>query len=131
MKIRALSLAAVAALLCTFMHSTSAQAWWRGGVFIGVPPVVIGPPVVAYGAPYYYAPGYYPYYYYPPPPPNGAAPQASASGQTAAPQVSQNTPPYGSMCHAGVYSCAAAPQSSVGSTCACSGIGAPSYGTVQ
>lgn len=44
----------------------AANAWWRGGVGIGVwvPPVVVAPPPVAYGPPVVYAP---PPAYYPPP----------------------------------------------------------------
>ena len=46
-----------------------ANAWWRGGIGIGVyvPPVVVAPAPV-YAPPVYYAPP--PAAYYPPPPPN-------------------------------------------------------------
>jgi hypothetical protein len=107
-------------LLIGALAVTPASAWWRGGVWIGVPPVVIGPGYY-YPPPYYYPP-YWPGYYYPPP--GYAAPpaaQASAKGPVT----------YGSMCYAGVYSCAAAAKSPVGSGCSCPGIGAPSYGTVN
>ena len=68
--------AALAILAGAAVLPSSAQAWWRGGVFIGGP-IVVGPPVVAYPQPYayppaYYAPGYPPAYYapgYAPPPP--------------------------------------------------------------
>ncbi len=107
----------------------AAKAW----VVVGLPPVVIGPPVVPY-APYYpppyYGPGYYPPPYAYPPPPAPAAGQ-SAPPATAQPQMSQANTPYGSMCYAGVYTCAAPYAAHVGTTCACSGIGAPSYGTVR
>jgi hypothetical protein len=42
--------------------ATPAQAWWRGGVFVGVAPLpfFVGPPVVyPYYPPPYYAPPYY------------------------------------------------------------------------
>jgi hypothetical protein len=112
---------------------TTAKAWWHGGVFIDVPPVVVGPPVAAYPypppyyypPPYSYAPGYYPpgYAY--------AAPGGTAAPPAQAPQMSQANTPYGATCYAGVYTCGAAPQSHIGSTCACPGIGAPSFGTVR
>jgi hypothetical protein len=118
----------------------SAKAWWHGGVFIGLPPIIVGPPVYAYPPPAYYYPPVAPYppgYYAPgypyAAPPGGAqqsAPQAS-SPQASGRQMSQANTPYGSICYAGVYTCAAAPQSHVGSGCACPGIGAPSYGSVQ
>ena len=77
---------------------------------------------------YPYAPGYYPPgYQYPPPAAGTAASQAS----TQAPQMSQANTPYGRTCYAGVYTCAAIPQTHVGTGCSCPGIGAPSYGTVQ
>jgi hypothetical protein len=98
---------ATLALIVGASIATPASAWWRGGVWIGVPPVVVGPGY------------YYPPYYYPPP-----ASQASAT--TRGGPVT-----YGSMCYAGVYNCAAAPKSPVGSGCTCPGLGAPSYGTVN
>lgn len=45
---------------------SQAHAWWRGGVWIGLPPVVVAPP--AYYAPppvVYPPPVYYPYRPYP------------------------------------------------------------------
>ena len=47
-----------------------ANAWWRGGIGIGVdlPPVVVAPAPVYAPPPVYYAPP--PAAYYPPPPPN-------------------------------------------------------------
>ncbi len=126
-------IAVLAALAGAALVPTTARAWWHGGVFIGLPPVVVGPPIAPY--PYYYppaypyAPGYYPpvYYGYAPPPAGTAAP----APQQRAPQMSQANTPYGSTCYAGVYTCAAVPQSHVGSGCTCPGIGAPSYGSVQ
>ncbi len=122
-------LAVLAAVAGSMLVPAAAKAW----VVFGLPPVVIGPPVVPY-APYYpppyYGPGYYPPPYAYPPPPAPAAGQ-SAPPATAQPQMSQANTPYGSMCYAGVYTCAAPYAAHVGTTCACSGIGAPSYGTVR
>jgi hypothetical protein len=123
--------------------ATPAQAWWHGGVFIGLPPVVVAPGPVY--PPYYYPPAYYPPpypYAYPPPaygqapppadqgaPPQGQASQAPpAQGQTAQGQAQVA---YGSMCYAGVYRCAAPNFTPIGETCSCPGLGAPSYGTVR
>jgi len=117
---RALAVAALvggAALI-----TTPANAWWRGGVWISVPPVVVGP---AYPYPYY---PYYPYYppgYYAPPPPPAPAPQAQNNAETG------KAVAYGTICHAGVYSCPAPYYTPIGKTCACPGIGALSYGTVN
>jgi hypothetical protein len=135
--------AAAVALAGAALIPAPARAWVRGGVFIGLPPVVVGPPAV-YPYPYYYPPayppGYYPppaYYppppgYYPPPPEQqGAAPQASTPAPQQNTQMSQANTPIGTTCYAGVYTCAAYPQSHVGTGCSCPGIGAPSYGVVQ
>jgi hypothetical protein len=130
MRWRALSLPALVAG-AAMLASTPANAWWRGGVWIGVPPVVIGAPAYYPPAYYPYAPYYYPPYYYGPPPAQTPVPPAQT---TPAPQhQSSNSAPvaYGAICHAGFYTCAAAPQSPVGTGCACPGIGAPSYGVVN
>ena len=124
-----LGCAALATAAGITLSPAPAHAWWRGGVFIGVPPVVVGPayPPPYYYPPAYYAPGYYPpAAYYPPGYPQPAPPQ-----QTPAPELSQAQRPYGATCYAGVYTCAAAPQTQVGSGCSCPGIGAPSFGEVQ
>ncbi len=130
-KSRALAVAtllAAPALLVATLTPSPARAWWRGGFFIGVPPVVVAPGPVGY--PYYYPPAYYPPYpayyppaaYYPPPAaPAPAQPQAQGSGKIA----------YGASCFAGVYQCAAPAYSPIGQGCTCPGLGAPSYGTVQ
>ncbi len=94
----------------------------RAGVFIALPPVVIGAPIVPYPPAYYYPPTYYGYPAYAPQLPPPAAP---------APQMSRADAPYGSICRAGFYSCAAPAQTQVGSSCSCPGIGAPSYGSVR
>ncbi len=111
-------------LVAGALATTPASAWWRGGVWIGVPPIVVGP---AYYPPYY-PPAYYPPGYYYPPPGYYAPPaQTAPSGQKQA----QGPVVYGSMCYAGVYSCPAAAKSPVGGVCSCPGLGAPSYGTVN
>jgi hypothetical protein len=109
-------------LLLGALAASPASAWWSGGVWIGVPPVVVGPGYY-YPPPYYYPP-YWPGYYYPP---GYAAPPASHASATAP----RGPVAYGSMCYAGIYNCAAAARSPVGSVCSCPGIGAPSYGTVN
>jgi hypothetical protein len=118
----------MAAIAAAVLVAPPAKAW----VVFGLPPVVIGPPVVPY-APYpgyYYGPAYYPPpYAYPPPPAASSAP--SSGTQQAQPQMSQSNTPYGTTCYAGVYTCAAPYAAHVGTVCACSGIGAPSYGTVR
>jgi len=92
------------ALFTFALAATPASAWWRGGVWIGVPPVIVGPGYY-YPPPYYYPP-YWPGYYYPPP--GYAAPPAAPASVTA----SKGPVTYGSMC-------------------SCPGIGAPSYGSVN
>lgn len=120
-------LAAVAGV--SLISATPAKAWVSGGVVIGLPPVVVAPAVPAYPPPYYYPPAYYyPPGYYAPPPANAPPAQSSAPANA---QTAQANTPYGSMCYAGFYTCAAVPYSHVGSGCACPGIGAPSYGTVR
>ena len=109
----------------------AAKAW--GGVFIGLPPVVVGPPAYYYPPPAYYPPPYPAYY---PPPaytPGPAYPQSQAAPAPQGNQQAnaQSNAPYGAMCYAGVYNCAAPPYTHVGSVCSCPGLGAPSYGTVN
>ncbi len=127
MRLRALSLPVLAAG-AVIMAATPASAWWRGGVWIGVPPVVVGPGVVAPYYPYPYP--YYPYYppYYAPPPAYYPPPAA-----TPVPQKQSSVGPvtYGAICHAGVYSCAAPARTPVGDGCSCPGLGAPSFGVVN
>ena len=86
---------ALAGVACAAMAgaavTTPAAAWWyggyRGGVFIGVPPIVVAPPI--------YPPAYYPPppVYYPPPPVAYAPPPAPG------PQAG------GQSCYAGPYVC--------------------------
>jgi hypothetical protein len=68
MKVRGLaSVAAVLGLAVAgiMVAPHDAQAWWRGGYGVYVPPVVVGPPVVYAPPPVYYAPP--PVYYAPAP----------------------------------------------------------------
>jgi hypothetical protein len=133
---RAGALAALAIGMCGVLASSPASAWWRGGVWIGLPPIVIAPGAPYYG-PAYYPPPYYPYppgYYYPPPAAYPATPVPPAQGQAQAqaqPARPQGPVTYGTICHAGVYSCAAPNATPVGQGCVCPGLGAPSYGVVN
>jgi len=134
----ALGFAVLAVISGSLLLPNSAQAWWHGGFYVGLPPVVVGPPLVGYPAPYYYAPGYYPPpyyaapyspYAYPPYPP--AQPQSGTAAPPSQPQMSEANTPYGRTCYAGVYTCLAPDQTHVGSVCSCPGLGAPSYGSVH
>jgi hypothetical protein len=112
---------AAAAIASAALMPAAAKAWWRGGVFIGLPPVVVGPPAYYYPPPaYYYPPGYYA-----PPPAYTPIPQ---TGQKGTP--TQANVPYGNTCYAGFYVCTAPASTHVGTGCSCPGLGAPSYGTV-
>jgi hypothetical protein len=83
----ALALAAVTA-------PSAAHAWWRGGIYFGLPPVVVAP------SPYYYPPAYYapPAVYAPPPV------YAPAAGQA---------------CYAGPYVCPLEGPAAAGAPCSC------------
>ncbi len=119
----ALSVAAIAALAGATLIPAPARAWVSFG--FALPPVVVAPPVAPYPYPYpYYPPAY-------PAPAPGYYPPAAPPAQSPAPQLSQDQRPYGSICAAGFYTCAAVPQSKVGDECTCSGLGAPSYGSVH
>ncbi len=117
--------------------ATPAQAWWHGGVFIGLPPVVVGAaPYPYYYPPYYYPPAYYPPAYYPPypyayPPASAGAPAQPQAHGNGAPTADGGKVAYGASCYAGFYHCAAPAYTPIGETCSCPGIGAPSYGSVQ
>ena len=77
-----------------------AQAWWNGGVVVGVvpPPLYFGPPV-------YYPP---PLVYAPPPvvyaPPSTYIPPSAGGGRS---------------CYAGAYVCPLAPSIPAGGSCSC------------
>jgi hypothetical protein len=136
---RPLKALAVASVIgAAALAATPAQAWWHGGVFIGVPPVVIGAaPYPYYYPPYYYPPAYYPPAYYPPypyaypPPASGAPAQPQSNGAPGNGTAGGGKVAYGASCYAGVYHCAAPAYTPIGETCSCPGIGAPSYGSVQ
>ena len=121
----ALALALAGATLVT----TPAAAWWRGGVWVGVP---IGVGVAPYPYPYPYPYSYpAPYPYYAPPAGYyyGAPAQTPVPGQPQTNAQPQGPVTYGATCYAGVYVCAAPAKTAVGQTCSCPGLGAPSYGT--
>ncbi len=131
------ALACAAVIGGLMVAATPAQAWWRGGVWIGVPPIVVGAPAYYPAYPYYYPP-YYPYAYppayYPPPPAypqSQAQPAPQSQGAQSQAQASHQQVAYGSTCYAGVYVCAAPGNTPVNAGCSCPGIGAPSYGVVR
>ncbi len=127
-----LGILACAALMGGLMlHAEPAAAGWHGGVWIGVPPVVVAPPVYPFGyyPPAFYPPAYYPPAYYPPPVAYAAPPAATPVPQAQTSENGQVT--YGATCYAGVYVCQAPSSTPVGSGCSCAGLGAPSYGTVH
>jgi hypothetical protein len=89
---------------------TPAKAWWRGGIWFGVPPVVYPPP-------YYYAPP--PVYYGPPP------------GYYAPPPVSYPASSAPQSCYAGPVVCPMERPSAAGNTCWCSASTGRVYGQVH
>jgi hypothetical protein len=114
-------LVVLAAVACVALASsavtTPANAWccgggWRGGVFIGIPPIVVGPPVY----PYYPPPAYYPpppAYYAPPPP--AYYPPPTAYAPPPPPQSGEQS------CTAGPYVCPMDHPVASGSACYCLG----------
>jgi len=119
------ALAVTAGLFGACVVPAAAHAGWRGGFFIGLPPVVVAP--VPYAYPYAYYPPAYGYY---PPAASTPAPALTPEQQKAEADREASLP-YGRTCYAGFYTCAAPPNTHVGTGCACPGIGAPSYGTVN
>jgi len=127
---RVVALAAVAcAALAGSAVTTPANAWccgggWHGGVFIGVPPIVVGPPAYPYYAP---PPAYYPPppgYYAPPPtgyapPQSGYAPPPTAYAPPPPPQSDGQSG--GQSCTAGPYVCPMDHPVASGSSCYCLG----------
>jgi len=109
--------ALTAAALTVVFLPAPAKAWWRGGVFIGVPPVV-------YPAPYYYAP---PPVYYAPPPAYYAPPPAAYG----APAASGPTQPAGQSCYAGPVICPMDHPTVTGNTCWCTASSGRVYGQVR
>jgi hypothetical protein len=104
-----LPLLAAAILLAICAAPTQAQAWGRYGVFIGLPPIVLGGPL--------YAPP--PVYEPPPPPPAYIPPPAPAA-------------PAGYTCYAKPYICPLYHPHKIGHRCACEALGGGAVpGTVQ
>jgi hypothetical protein len=91
---------------------TPAHAWWRGGVVIGVAPIVpfYAPPVYV-PPPVYYAP---PPAYYAPPPAFSAVPPGFNNG-------GEPTAAGGPSCYAGPYVCPTERAIPVGGACSCPG----------
>jgi hypothetical protein len=87
-----------------------------------------------YPAPYYAPHTYAPPAYYPPAPPPARdlnrAYDPDRDGPLGYP-TGRAPVPYGSTCYAGAYVCQSPTPGPVGSGCACSGIGAPSYGSIR
>ena len=117
---------AVALTLGSVALPSEANAWWRGGVVVGVvpPPVYFGPPVF-YPPPVVYAPP--PVVYAPPPPsayvPPGAYTPPSAYAPPGAP---------GTTCYAGRYICPLPQPFAPGSTCSCpDNFGRRAYGQAR
>ncbi len=106
---RRLAVVALAfAALSGVVSPSPAQAWWRGGVWVGVaPPLYFGPPIYA-PPPVYYAP-----------PPVVYAPQ---------PFYVAPPPRYAATCYAGPYSCPLQPPGPSGSACSCPANQGRAYG---
>ncbi len=97
------------------LFPAGAQAWWRGGVYFGFPPVVVAPPV-----PYHYAPP--PVYYTPPPvyaAPPAYSPPAYGGGPSYGGQAYSGQVPAGQACYAGPWVCPMERPSASGSSCYC------------
>jgi len=104
-------LLACCAMLMALAVAAPAHAWWRGGVWIGVPPLYVGPPA------YYPPPYYYPPPVYAPPPVVYAQPPA-----VYAPPAAQSLAPDSSgqqACYAGAYTCPINNPVPSGSSCFC------------
>ena len=82
-----------------------AQAGWRGGLYFGLPPVVIAPPP--------------PVYYYPPPPVFVGPPPVYEAPPAAFPQSYGGPPPPGTACYAGQWVCPLDRPTASGDSCAC------------
>jgi hypothetical protein len=101
------------ALAGATLMPAAAQAWWRGGVFFGFPPVYVGPP---------------PVYYYPPapvyvgPPVTYAAPPAYSAPSNSGPPLA------GQACYAGQWVCPLDRPTPSGNACSCPANGGLSWG---
>jgi hypothetical protein len=108
---------------------SSAHAYWRGGIWYGVgpvlpfyPPVVVAPPVVYAPPPVIYAPPPQPGFAVTPPGFAGAdGPAGPAPEQTAA----------GPSCYAGAYVCPLRNATPVGAACSCPGNNGRVSGSVR
>jgi hypothetical protein len=96
-----------------------AEAYWRGGVWVGgaipvypPPPVIVAPPPVYYPPPTYY------------PPPVYAPP-------TYSPPAYGGPPPPGAACYAGPYVCRLDRPTPVGNACACDAGGSQVWGRAR
>jgi hypothetical protein len=87
----------------------AAQAYWRGGVFFGFPPVYVAPP---------------PAYYYPPPPVYLAPPPVYA----VPPAYTSGPPPLAQACFAGPLVCPLDRPTPSGDSCSCIANGARAWG---
>lgn len=105
-RVALLGLAAAALLPAT------AQAYWRGGVWFGLPGVYMAPP------PLYVAP----------PPVYMAPPVYAAPPYAYAPAPSYNAPAPAQACYAGPWVCPLERPAAVGTSCACAGNGQTVWG---
>jgi hypothetical protein len=97
----------LAGLLAGALLPAPAQAYWRGHVFFGFPPVYVPPPAYYYPPPVYVTP-----------PPVYVAPPAEAGGP----------PPPAQACYAGPWVCPLQQATPVGNSCACQGASGPVWG---
>ncbi|MBV9755721.1 MAG: hypothetical protein JO047_01580 [Alphaproteobacteria bacterium] len=116
------------------------EAWWRGGVFIGIPPIVVPP--LGYPYPYPYPPPVYAPPIYPAPPADGPPPgyeqgpkayqslpageqprpgyePAPAGAPQPAPAKREQAGTPGYSCFAGAYVCPLDRSLPVGTRCSC------------
>ena len=114
------ALIALAAIGAAALPST-ANAYWRGGIWFAGPIVPFYPPVVVAPPPVYYAPP--PVVYAPPPQNFSVTPPGFAAA----------TPPQptGPSCYAGPYVCPAYQSTPPGGACSCPGNNGRVAGTVH
>ena len=108
---------------------TTAQAYWRGGVWFGVAPIVPFYPPVYLAPPVVYAPP--PVVYTPPgfavTPPGFVPPGYGGPGSNVLPQRSAE----GASCYAGAYVCPLRNETPLGGACSCPGNSGRVPGTVR
>ena len=104
----------VAVVVLAACGEAAARGYWSGGVYFGVPPVVISP--YGYSRPYYGAEPYYapPYYAQP----------YHAQPYHARPAASEG-------CYAGAYVCPLEGPSVVGMPCSCPTVQGPAWGRAR